>query len=69
MRNSTYTTIKVARTSGEADVMIGRLRNGGLHPTDLALAAPLTIAGTEPEFPVEVPIEEAELAKKLLEIK
>jgi hypothetical protein len=66
MRKVAYITVKVAQTSGEAVQLIGRLRNGGLHPVDLALTTPLALPGAEPTFPVEVPTEEAALARELL---
>ena len=66
MRKAAYMTVKVAQTSDEAVQIIGRLRNGGLHPVDLALAAPLVTPGMRPLFPVEVPSEEAEMARALL---
>ena len=69
MRKLTYITVKIMPTSHEAGVIIDRLRNCGLHPTDLALAAPLTPPGAEPEFPVEVPAEEAEVAKRVLKTR
>jgi hypothetical protein len=62
-------TVKVAQSSDEAVQLISRLRNGGLHPVDLALAAPLVSPGARPMFPVEVPSEEAELARALLPTK
>jgi len=44
--------------------------SGGRVTSDsLATCSTAYDAGMEPEFPVEVPIEEAELAKELLEIK
>jgi hypothetical protein len=60
-------TVKVALTPHEASMMIDRLRNSGLHPTELALVAPLAAPDAKAEFPVEVPVEEAQLAKELLE--
>jgi hypothetical protein len=68
MRKSNYMTLTVVHSSHEADVVIGRLRHNGLHPTDLALTAPLAMPGTEAEYPIEVPIEEADLAKEVLDI-
>jgi hypothetical protein len=61
-------TVKIATTSHEANRMMDRLRHHGLHPADLALTAPLSTPDAEPEFPVEVPVEEAGLARELLEI-
>jgi hypothetical protein len=62
-------TLTVAHTSHEADLVIDRLRHNGLHPTDLALTAPLTMPGREPDYPIEVPIEEAKLARKALDTR
>jgi hypothetical protein len=69
VRKNAYSTVKVAKTSDEAALVIGRLRNGGLHPADLALTTPLAAPGSKPGIPVEVPAEEAHLALELLEAK
>ena len=67
MRKSGYITVKVAPTSREAYALVDQLRKSGLHPTDVALAAPLVELGAEPEFPIEVPLEEADSAKRCLQ--
>ena len=69
MRRSAFTTILAARTCQEAEKVIGVLRDAGLHPADLGLSAPLAFLGTKPAFPVQVPNEESETAKKLLKLR
>ena len=46
---------------------MGRLRQAGLHPADLSLTTPLTPPGATPAFPIEVPVEEQDLARELFE--
>ncbi len=66
MRRSVFRTIRKARTSSEAESMIGLLHRAGLHPADLTLAAPFALPGEHPTFPVQVPEEEADAAEKIL---
>ncbi len=47
--------------------MVGLLRRAGLHPADLTLSSPLPVEGAERSFPIQVPAEEAEAARKVLE--
>lgn len=54
-------------TLSAAEEEIGRLRNAGFHPINLSLSAPLMASGNRGEIPIEVPAEEAELAKGWLE--
>ena len=48
--------------------MIGLLRRAGLHPVDLPLSAPIVGVDAHPTFPVQVPTEEAEAARKVLHL-
>ncbi len=68
VRKSAFATIRVVRTSTEAESLLERLREAGLHPVDLSLSAPLPIAGAERSFPVQVPDEEAGAAEQLLSL-
>ncbi len=66
MRKSAFTTILAPPTSEEAEKLIGALRCAGLHPADLGLTTPFGLPGKQRSFPVQVPSEETEAAKKLL---
>jgi hypothetical protein len=66
MRRSAFTTILAPRTCQEAEKVIGLLREAGLHPADLGLSVPLALPGRKRAFPVQVPSEESEAARKLL---
>jgi len=67
MSRAAYTTVRTARTSTEADQIIVRLRDAGLHPLDLSMSADFTLAGAEPAFPVQVAATEAAAAQALLD--
>jgi hypothetical protein len=67
MRNSSFATIFTAGNSTQAEEIIQRLRQSGLHPTELALTATLPfLPAVKKEFPVEVPFDEAKKATELL---
>jgi hypothetical protein len=66
MRKSSFSTVFTARTSSEAQQVIHRLQNRGLHPAELGLTTPCPIPNVEPTFPVAVPADEAEQAKKIV---
>jgi hypothetical protein len=67
MKEATLATIFTADTSREAEAIIQRLRTSGLHPAELGLTVPISFAHTERKFPIEVPVEEAETARTVLE--
>jgi len=67
MRKAAFTTVFTARTSSEAEALIHRLRILGLHPAALGLTAPLAFSGTEARFPVEIPSDELDEAKRILD--
>jgi hypothetical protein len=67
MRKSAFTTVTTARSTSDAETLLALLRRGGLHPVDLSLSAPLPLAGVERSFPIDVPGEEADAARNLLE--
>lgn len=67
MKEAALTTIFTARTSSEADAIIGWLRTIGLHPAELGLTTPVPFEGEDFRFPIEVPTEEAEKAKSAVE--
>ncbi len=66
---NTLTSVKVfvAETWAAAEETVARLRQAGLHPLDLSVSTPLSTPGKNSEFPVEVPSEERELARALVE--
>lgn len=49
-----------------AEETIARLRQAGLHPLDLSISTPLAKPDTKTRFPIEVPAEEAEMARGLV---
>jgi len=63
---SSFTRISVRQTCRAAEAAIARLRQAGLHPVDLSLSMPLTAPGAEPTYPIEVPVEEADLARQII---
>ena len=67
MSRSAYTTVRTARTSLEADQIISRLRDAGLHPLDLSMSADFTLGETEAAFPVQVAAAEAAAAQAFLD--
>ncbi len=67
MRKAAFATVRVVRNSNEAESILERLRNAGLHPVDLSLSTPLLIPGAERSFPIQVPDEEADAADMLLQ--
>lgn len=68
MRRAAFNTVCRTRTSVEAERLIGLLRNAALHPVDLPLTAPLALADSHPTFPVQVPSEEEEAARQVLQL-
>jgi hypothetical protein len=66
MRKSPFITVFTTRMWGEADEIMGRLRKAGLHPADLSLTTPLTPPGANPTYPIEVPVEEVDLAREVM---
>jgi hypothetical protein len=67
MRKSSFAIIFNARNSTQAEEVIDRLRQSGLHPADLALTATLPFRpASKKEFPIEVPFHEAEKAAEVL---
>jgi hypothetical protein len=68
MRRTAFHTVCSTRTSVEAERLIGLLRQAGLHPVDLPLTAPLALKDAHPTFPVQVPSEEAEAARQVLQL-
>jgi hypothetical protein len=66
MRQEAFTIVFTARTSNEAESLVNRLRDAGLHPAELGLTVPLPLAHKTSQFPVEVPSEEADRARKVL---
>ena len=67
MRTNTFATVFNATSSTQAEQIIDRLRQSGLHPTDLALTTPLpTPAAPIPRFPIEVPSDEIDKANEVL---
>jgi hypothetical protein len=69
VRTASYQKIFTAKTSNEADAAMQRLQAAGLHPADLGLTTPLALRPTETKFPIEVPVEETEKARKVLEFQ
>jgi hypothetical protein len=67
MRKSAFVTIRTVQSLTEAETLLGLLRRACLHPVDLSLSSPLPLTGAEESFPIEVPAEEADLARGLLE--
>jgi hypothetical protein len=67
MRKEAFNTICVVRTVSEGEEILAVLREAGLHPADLSLATLLPIEGGEESFPIQVPTEETDAARDLLE--
>jgi hypothetical protein len=61
------TTIFVARRSNEAEEIIGSLKTAGLHPAELALTTPVPFERSQPRFPIEVPFDEIDKARTVVE--
>jgi hypothetical protein len=66
MRRSSFIRVHTSRTWCVAEEMVGRLRQAGLHPAELSLTTPLAPLDANPAYPIEVPVEEADLARELL---
>jgi hypothetical protein len=67
MNKATLVTVCTVRNWNQADQMIGWLRGAGLHAMNLPLPPRLSTAGPEAAFPIQVPVEEADAAKELLD--
>ncbi len=67
MDKSTYLTLCRAQSAAEADQFISQLRRAGLHPVDSPLSSHVSPGGEEVFFPIQVPAEEADAAKELLD--
>lgn len=65
---NTLTSVKVSsvETWSVAENTIARLRNAGLHPLDLSLSTPLAPPDRKTRFLIEVPAEEADVARELV---
>ena len=62
-----FSVAKSSRTEAEAQMLIASMRSAGLHPLDLATASHFSLAGAETEFQIEVPTEELNAARELLQ--
>jgi hypothetical protein len=68
MREAPLVKIFTAKTSAEAEAIIGWFRTAGLHPAELALTTPLVFERGTAKFPIEVPpVEELGQARAALE--
>jgi hypothetical protein len=67
MREAPLVKIFTAKTSAEAEAIIGWFRTAGLHPAELALTTPLVFERGAAKFPIEVPVEELGRARAALE--
>lgn len=66
MKTLTSVIVFTVGTWSAAKETIARLRHAGLHPLDLALSTPLAPLGKKIKFAIEVPAEEAGLARELV---
>jgi len=66
MSNPSFTTVRTARTQVQADLLIGLLKNAGLHPLELDTASHISLAGVDIDYSVRVPSAELEEARKIL---
>jgi hypothetical protein len=62
-----FTTIRTARTAIEADLLMSALRCEDLHPLELNTFGHFSLAGADISYQIQVPSEEAEKAREILE--
>ena len=61
-------SVKVTATQkwSVAEKILARLRKAGLHPLDLSLSTPLVPLGKKATYPIEVPADEANVARQVV---
>jgi hypothetical protein len=67
MIHPTFTTIRTAQTAIEAELLMSALRYEELHPLELNTAGHFSLAGADISYQIQVPSEEAEKAREILD--
>ena len=67
MDTPAFATVRTVRTLMEADVIITALRSAGLNPVEQGMAGHFSLAGSDLEYPVQVPTEELAAACEVLQ--
>jgi hypothetical protein len=62
-----FQRLRQTRTQIEADLLISRLRAAGLHPSELRIWPHVTLAGADLFYNVEVPGEEVDSARQIIQ--
>ena len=66
MTNPAFTTVRSARTQAEAGLLISVLQQASLHPLELGTYGHWSLAGVDIDYSVQVPSDEAEEARNVL---
>jgi hypothetical protein len=66
MRPDGFSTVFTSPNCRDAEAVLKVLKRGGLHPADLGMTATIAENGNASSFPIEVPADEAQQARKML---
>ena len=67
MSTPAFSTVRTERTLIQADVIIAALASAGLHPREPDTFGHWSLAGVDIQYKVEVPTEELDAAREVLQ--